>query len=137
MALDFLSEANLCGQTILKLVSRGNAIIAELLRLGDFIPPIFKLENRMDVERYKFIIPDFHYFECPEFYENKIDGSPVSVCVCGGGCSVCVCGGAACLHLCSSLAMCVTALWTHHYNYLSHTFDCNLISENMCLARSS
>ncbi len=90
MALDFLSEANLCGQTILKLVSRGNAIIAELLRLGDFIPPIFKLENRMDVERYKFIIPDFHYFECPEFYENKIDGSPVSVCVWWGLQCVCV-----------------------------------------------
>lgn len=80
MALDFLSEANLCGQTILKLVSRGNAIIAELLRLGDFIPPIFKLETREEFERYKLIIPDFHYFECPEFYENKIDANPVSWC---------------------------------------------------------
>ena len=78
MALDFLSEGNLCGQTILKLVSRGNAIIAELLRLGDFIPPIFKLETKDEFERYKLIIPDFHYFECPEFYENKIDANPVS-----------------------------------------------------------
>ncbi len=103
MALDFLSEANLCGQTILKLVSRGNAIIAELLRLGDFIPPIFKLENRMDVERYKFIIPDFHYFECPEFYENKIDGSPVSVCVCVVGAAVCVCVVGLHVYICAHL----------------------------------
>ena len=27
---DFLSQDNLCGQTILKLVSRGSAILAEL-----------------------------------------------------------------------------------------------------------
>ena len=78
MALDFLSEANICGQTILKLVSRGNAIIAELLRLGDFIPPLFRLDNRQDQERYRYIIPDFHYFECPDFYEGKIDANPVS-----------------------------------------------------------
>ncbi len=76
--MDFLSENNLCGQTVLKLVSRGNAIIAELLRLADFIPPIFRLENRLDQEQYKFIVPDFHYFECPELYEGKIDASPVS-----------------------------------------------------------
>ena len=46
MALDFLSEDNTCGQTILKLVSRGNAIIAELLRLSDFIPPVFRYVAR-------------------------------------------------------------------------------------------
>jgi WASH complex subunit strumpellin len=42
MAEDFLAENNLCGQTLLRLVSRAHAIIAELLRLKDFIPPIFQ-----------------------------------------------------------------------------------------------
>ena len=75
--LDFLAEGNVCGQVVLKLVSRGNAIIAELLRLSEFIPNVFRME-REDQEKYKLIIPDFHYFECPEFYENKIDSNPVS-----------------------------------------------------------
>lgn len=77
MAQDFLSLENNCGQTILKLVSRGNAIIAELLRLSQFIPPVFKLETKEDQEKYKNILPDFHYFECPDLYETKIDGNPV------------------------------------------------------------
>lgn len=75
--LDFLAEGNVCGQVVLKLVSRGSAIIAELLRLSDFIPPVFRLE-REDHEKYKFIIPDFHFFECPELYEGKIDSNQVS-----------------------------------------------------------
>ena len=77
MALDFLAEENPCGQTILKLVSRGNAIIAELLRLSDFVPPVFRLESREEQEKYRFILPDFSYFEGPEFYETKIDSNPV------------------------------------------------------------
>lgn len=72
--MDFLAEQNPCGQTILKLVSRGNAIIAELLRLSDFIPPVFRLE-RQDLEKYRFILPDFSYFEGQEYYESKIDAS--------------------------------------------------------------
>ena len=39
---DFLDENNLCGQTLLRLVSRAHAIIAENLRLKDFIPPVFQ-----------------------------------------------------------------------------------------------
>jgi WASH complex subunit strumpellin len=39
---EFLAEDNPCGQSILRLVSRGNAIIAELLRLKDYIPPVFR-----------------------------------------------------------------------------------------------
>ncbi|CAI8048928.1 WASH complex subunit 5 [Geodia barretti] len=75
-AIDFLAEENICGQTVLKLVSRGNAIIAELLRLSDFIPPVFRLESREEQERYRFILPDFSYFEGPEYYETKIDSNP-------------------------------------------------------------
>lgn len=78
MALDFLAEENICGQTVLKLVSRGNAIIAELLRLSDYIPPVFRLESREEQERYRYILSDFSYFEGPEYYETKIDSNTVS-----------------------------------------------------------
>lgn len=39
---DFLIMGNACGQNLLRLVSRGNAIIAELMRLKDYIPPAYK-----------------------------------------------------------------------------------------------
>ncbi|XP_070556885.1 WASH complex subunit 5-like [Ptychodera flava] len=73
---DFLAENNLCGQTILKLVSRGNAIIAELLRLSEFIPPVFKLENKADQLKYGDILCDFSYFKGSEYYDHKIDSNP-------------------------------------------------------------
>ena len=90
MALDFLAEQNTCGQTLLKLVSRGNAIIAELLRLSAFIPPVFRLESKEEQEKFKFILPDFQDFRGPEYYESKIDSSPVRR---EGGCVVCMCRG--------------------------------------------
>lgn len=37
----FLAEDNLCAQNLLKLVSHGNAILAEILRLKDHIPKVF------------------------------------------------------------------------------------------------
>ena len=76
MALDFLAEENVCGQTVLKLVSRGNAIIAELLRLSEFVPPVFKMEKE-DQDKYSKILADFNYFECPDFYETRIDANQV------------------------------------------------------------
>ncbi|WAR23300.1 WASC5-like protein [Mya arenaria] len=45
---DFLAENNQCGQNALRLASRGNAIIAELLRLSDFIPSVFRQDNPQD-----------------------------------------------------------------------------------------
>ncbi|KAJ8983483.1 hypothetical protein NQ317_014942 [Molorchus minor] len=54
---DFLAENNICGQTILQLVSRGNAIVAELLRLKDYIPKIYS------------------YFKIAEAHEQKIENS--------------------------------------------------------------
>lgn len=42
---DFLAANNVCGQNLLRLVSRGNAIIAELMRLKDYVPPVFRLVN--------------------------------------------------------------------------------------------
>lgn len=75
--VDFLAENNACGQTVLKLVSRGNAIVAELLRLSDFIPPVFKQETKEDRDKYGEILADFSYFKGPDYYENRIDSKPV------------------------------------------------------------
>lgn len=43
--MDFLDPSNQCGQTMLRQVARGNAIIAELLRLSEFIPDIFRQDH--------------------------------------------------------------------------------------------
>ena len=80
--MDFLDERNNCGQTILKLVSRANAIIAELLRLSQNIPPIFKLESKEDKSFYGHLLPDFSYFKEIEYYERGIDASVVSYKIC-------------------------------------------------------
>lgn len=61
--LDFLAENNLCGQAILRIVSCGNAIIAELLRLSEFVPPVFRLKDKADQQKYGDIIFDFSYFK--------------------------------------------------------------------------
>ncbi|XP_010788441.1 WASH complex subunit 5 [Notothenia coriiceps] len=74
--LDFLAENNLCGQAILRIVSRGNAIIAELLRLSDFIPAVFRLKDKSDQQKYGDIICDFSYFKGPEYYEGKLEAKP-------------------------------------------------------------
>ena len=52
MSQDFLAEDNFCGQTLLRLVSRGNAIVAELLRLSEFVPNIFRLQSKSDQMKY-------------------------------------------------------------------------------------
>lgn len=39
---EFLAENNACGQNLLRIVSMGNSIIAEILRLKDYIPDIFR-----------------------------------------------------------------------------------------------
>ena len=76
---DFLAENNQCGQNVLRLASRGNAIIAELLRLSDFIPGVFKLDNQADISRYGEIISDFSYFKNTDFFENRIDTRTVRI----------------------------------------------------------
>lgn len=39
---EFLAEDNTCGQHLLQITAVGNAIIAEILRLKDYIPDIFR-----------------------------------------------------------------------------------------------
>ncbi|XP_054840736.1 WASH complex subunit 5 [Eublepharis macularius] len=74
--LDFLAENNLCGQAILRIVSCGNAIIAELLRLSEFIPGVFRLKDKADQQKYGEIIFDFSYFKGPEVCEGKLEAKP-------------------------------------------------------------
>uniref|UniRef100_A0A673J3S0 WASH complex subunit 5 n=1 Tax=Sinocyclocheilus rhinocerous TaxID=307959 RepID=A0A673J3S0_9TELE len=74
--VDFLAENNLCGQAILRIVSRGNANIAELLRLSEFIPAVFRLKDKSDQQKYGDIICDFSYFKGPEYYESKLEAKP-------------------------------------------------------------
>jgi len=74
--MDFLSPQNQCGQTLLRHVASGNAVIAELLRLSDFIPPVFRLDNPADQRKYAAIILDFAYFKRSEYYDNVVDSSP-------------------------------------------------------------
>ena len=69
--VDFLAENNLCDETLLKLVRIGNAIIAELLQLSDFIVLEFHLDNKRDRLKYGDILADFSCFHGPEFYEAK------------------------------------------------------------------
>jgi len=73
MSQDFLAEDNLCGQTLLRLVSRGNAIVAELLRLSEFVPNIFRLQSKSDQMKYGYIISDFSYFRASEAFEARIE----------------------------------------------------------------
>lgn len=81
---DFLSENNVAGQTLLRLVSRGNAIVAELLRLSDHIPPPFlppapgdKRKSGVPAKRpYDDIIFDFKYLKNSELYETRIESIP-------------------------------------------------------------
>jgi len=60
--MNFLDENNACGQSLLKLASRGSAILAELLRLSDNIPKVF-LGSSADAKRYAPVIFDFDYFK--------------------------------------------------------------------------
>ena len=71
MSTDFLAENNVCGQTLLRLVARGNAIIAELFRLSEYIPPAFHTSNK-----YTDIIFDFSYLSNQVYYDQLITSKP-------------------------------------------------------------
>uniref|UniRef100_A0A6A7FVW9 Strumpellin n=1 Tax=Hirondellea gigas TaxID=1518452 RepID=A0A6A7FVW9_9CRUS len=73
--MDFLAENNVCGQTLLRLVARGNSIIAELKRLAAVIPPVFKLKSRSEQQIYGEVLVDFAFFQNPETFTKKIENS--------------------------------------------------------------
>ncbi|RNA30035.1 WASH complex subunit strumpellin [Brachionus plicatilis] len=73
MAADFLAENNLCGQALLRLVARGNATIAELFRLSDYIPKSFRQTTN---NKYNEIIFDFNYLSNQVYYDTLIQSKP-------------------------------------------------------------
>jgi WASH complex subunit strumpellin len=81
--MEFLDKDNVCGQTLLSVVSSGQAIITELMRLSDHIPPAFlssegKLAKQFDEQerlKYTHILFDFAYLKDPERFDEHIDAS--------------------------------------------------------------
>jgi WASH complex subunit strumpellin len=74
--MDFLNKENLCGQNLLRITSRGSAIIAELLRLADNIPEVFWGADKIkDPEQAKYlsVLFDFQYLREPDDFEKKIN----------------------------------------------------------------
>ncbi|CAG4950074.1 unnamed protein product [Colias eurytheme] len=71
----FLAEDNLCAQNLLKIVSHGNAILAEILRLKDHIPYMYLFENKEIQQRYQDVIMDFSYFKISDIQEKKISSN--------------------------------------------------------------
>ena len=86
--MDFLNDDNICGQNILRITSRGSAIIAELFRLAGVIPEEFfqippnlissttshnNNNNLCTPSEYLF---DFQYLRDPDDFEKKISSNP-------------------------------------------------------------
>eukprot|EP01094_Clydonella_sp_ATCC50884_P026383 TRINITY_DN7212_c0_g1_i1.p1 TRINITY_DN7212_c0_g1~~TRINITY_DN7212_c0_g1_i1.p1 ORF type:complete len:1153 (+),score=449.83 TRINITY_DN7212_c0_g1_i1:73-3531(+) len=79
--MDFLADTCVAGQTLLRLVSRGNAIIAELLRLSGNVPEVFTPMNPKEkpnkrnahLFRYQRVLFDFQYLNSAEYYDDQID----------------------------------------------------------------
>ncbi|XP_063699723.1 WASH complex subunit 5 [Culicoides brevitarsis] len=70
---EFTAENNLCGQTLLQIVAAGNSIIAELLRLKDYVPSIFLLQSKEDTAKYGEILLDFSYFNISSAVDKAIE----------------------------------------------------------------
>eukprot|EP01113_Clastostelium_recurvatum_P044787 TRINITY_DN759_c0_g1_i3.p1 TRINITY_DN759_c0_g1~~TRINITY_DN759_c0_g1_i3.p1 ORF type:complete len:1198 (+),score=276.33 TRINITY_DN759_c0_g1_i3:52-3645(+) len=70
---EFLNEV--AGQTLLRLVSRGSAIIAELLRLSAHVPAVFRLDDPAMQRKYGNILFDFKYLTNSDLYETRIEQS--------------------------------------------------------------
>ncbi|KAH7642710.1 wash complex subunit strumpellin-like protein [Dermatophagoides farinae] len=77
---DFLEDNNVCGQNLLRIVSQGNAIIAEIHHLSDMVPNVFRMEtissnNRQNMNNNNFsdLIMDFNYFKSSDSIERRIE----------------------------------------------------------------
>jgi len=76
--MNFFGEDNLCCQNLLRLTSRGSAIIAELLRLSTNIPSFFTRTDSFTEAgqtKYNNVLFDFQYFLDPDEYEKIITNS--------------------------------------------------------------
>ncbi|KAG0724668.1 WASH complex subunit 5 [Chionoecetes opilio] len=75
--MDLLAENNVCGQALLRLVARGNSIIAELMRLSDYVPQVFRLETKAEQQKYGDVVLDFTFFKAADGFNKKIENSSV------------------------------------------------------------
>jgi WASH complex subunit strumpellin len=89
--MEFLTAGNIAGQTLLRLVSRGSSIIAELLRLSHtFVPPAVRfaalagedaagaaaaVERDPRAARYRPVLFDFRYLKTPEMFNQQLNTS--------------------------------------------------------------
>ena len=73
--LDFLSESNICGQTLLHLVSRGSAICAEISRLSAHIPAALRGDGEAAsvaaAAKYGPVLFDLRYLATPEMFDRS------------------------------------------------------------------
>lgn len=71
---DFFDDlTNLWSTNLLGIVSNGNSIIAELNRLAEMIPNVFKLQNKQDQLKFGDLICDFSYFKNSDSFERKLE----------------------------------------------------------------
>lgn len=78
--MDVLAEDNLCGGTLLRIVSRGSSIIAELFRLSSNVPPPFLASASSGAGAgegagFEGLMFDFDYWKRPEEYESKVNST--------------------------------------------------------------
>lgn len=82
---DFLNEKNVAGQTLLRLVARGSAILTEMLRLSGHIPAVFlepgspgasnSYSGALIRARFEGVVFDFQYFKKTDLFEHRISNS--------------------------------------------------------------
>ncbi|TRY73510.1 hypothetical protein TCAL_01553 [Tigriopus californicus] len=71
--MDFLADNNACGRILLRLVSRAHSTLAELLRLKEAAPTLYRNPTKAEQAKYGELIAwDFHYFKSSEVLEHRI-----------------------------------------------------------------
>ena len=58
---------------LLNIVSNGNAIVAEVNRLSEMIPTVFKMSTKQDQLKYGDLILDFSYFKNSDQLDKKLE----------------------------------------------------------------
>ena len=78
---EFMSEENVCGQTLLKIVARGSSILAEMQRLANCVPkvppPSIQIFLNTEDPKYQKVLPDFTYFRRIDQHEDEIQNNMV------------------------------------------------------------
>ena len=69
------SWAHACAQALLRLSSRGEALIAELQRLSAHVPHLFSLAEKAEQKQFGEVLLDFRYLRAPELCEHRIESS--------------------------------------------------------------